>query len=758
MRPSRLACLAALVPSFGMACGGASSAPPDAPPPKAATPGAAPPAMKPAAAARPAYPPTPKKPETVEAAGTSYQDDYTWLRNGSDPAVSKWIDTENEFTTANLGTYPHLDALRARFQSLTRRSKPTLISIKSTPAGFFALRRAPSAPQPAIVLVGSLEKPDAARVVVDPAVVDPSGQTSIDWFTVSLDGKRVAVSLSKNGSEDGSLSVFDAVTGKLVDGPIPRVQYATGGGSAAFSGDGKTIFYSRYPAPGERPAAAAHSYQQLYRHTLGTSLDHDERVALGELPAIAEIKLARPTENGTIVAQVNIGDGGEHIWYVGQASAKGYTWTHFADAADSVADVDTTRDSLFVLSRKGDARGAVLRVPLRTPRLADGKVIVAPSERELTDVSVAGDALVVFDIARAATRARAFDLSGKLRGDVHLPERSSVTPSTAAKDGSLYVSVISYTAPLSIQRLDTKALDLRKTPVFAEAPVNFDDIEILDETATSRDGTRIPITVLQVRGTPRSANTPVLLTGYGGFASASTPIFDPRKRVWLDHGGILAVAHIRGGNDNGEAWHLAGKLGRKQNVFDDFIACADHLVTAGYTSRRKLAITGRSNGGLLMGAVLAQRPDIARAAIIGVPIVDMAQYENWPNGLFNAAEYGSIRDPEIGPKLLAYSPYQNVKPAAYPSILLISGVTDGRVNPADARTFTAKLQATSTSDSPVLLRTWMDSGHGMGTNVFKRAEEDAQTYAFLFRELDVEYRAANASSDTPPAPKAGDKN
>jgi len=719
------------------ACGGSPPPPADTPPPTAKE--SAPSSAAAPAKVRPAYPPTAKKPETIEAGGSSFQDDYAWLRDSADPTVTKWVDAQNDFTTANLRDYPHLDALRARFTSLTKRSKPTFTEIQGTTNGYFAMRRAPTAPQPAIVHIPSLEKPEASRVVIDPAVLDPSGQTSIDWFTVSRDGKRIAVALSKNGSEDGSLSIFDTA-GKLVDGPIPRVQYPTAGGSAAFSGDGKAIFVTRFPAPGERPAGELHRYQQLYRHVLGTPIERDEKVPLTGLTDIAELDLYQASENGTIVCRVGIGDGGDFRWFVGTPSAKGYTWNLLADVADAVAHVETSRDALFVLSRKGDTRGAVLRVPARAPRLDGAKVVVPASDRELTKLSVTGDTLVVFDIAHASIRGRVFDLGGKLRGDARFPERANVAAAAEA-NGSLYLNVISYTAPLSVQRLDAKTLELKKTPIFSEAPVNFDDVEVVDEVATSRDGTRVPITVLQVRGTKKSPDTPLRLTAYGGFGLGQLPKFDPRSRVWFDHGGVIAIAHIRGGNENGEAWHAGGKLDRKQNCFDDFIASADHLVSAGYTSRRKLAIAGGSNGGLLMGAVLAQRPDIARTALIAVPIMDMARYESWPNGHFNVTEYGSMSDPAIAPKLLAYSPYQNVKPAAYPSVLLLSGVTDGRVNPADARTFAAKLQAISTSDSPVLLRTWMDSGHGLGTNVFKRAEEDAQVFAFLFRELGVEYRA-----------------
>ncbi|WP_394823421.1 prolyl oligopeptidase family serine peptidase [Pendulispora albinea] len=749
MRAHRLAF--ALV-SLVAGCGGAPSEPSATPAP---APAAAPPprADSTPAPSRLAYPPTAKRPETFDMVGMSFRDEYGWLRNPADPEVTKWIDAQNDFTTANLRGFAHLDELRARFQELTRSTKPALQEIRSSRLGFFGLRRAPTAPQPALVLVDALEKPDAGRVVLDPAVLDPSGQTAIDWYAVSADGKRVAVSLSTSGSEVGSLSIFDTATGKRIDGPIPRVQYPTGGGSAAFSGDGRSIFYTRYPAAGERPEADMQLYQELYRHTIGAPIERDERVALASrrdpgrpeaaapLPDIAEIELGHPAKDGTIVARVRIGDGGDCLWLVGQPSAKGYAWSRFAEEADAVGEVKASSDALYVLSRKGDLRGAILRVPLRSGRLADAKVVVPPSDRELTDMAVAGDALVVFDILRGSSRARAFDRSGKLRGEVRLPARATVNAATATEAGALYVMVESFTEPLSIQRLDARTLDLHKTPIFGESPARFDDVEISDEVATSRDGTRVPITILAPRGVSRSATTPLLLTGYGGYGVSSSPRLDARRRVWFDQGGVLAVAHIRGGGDNGEAWHVGGKLGRKQNVFDDFIACAERLVAAGYTSTSKLAITGRSNGGLLMGAVLAQRPNLVRAVVAGVPIIDMVRTETWPNGRFNMTEYGSLRDPEVRPKLLAYSPYQNLKPAAYPAVLLLSGATDGRVDPADARAFAAKLQDLTTSSAPVLLRTWMDAGHGMGTNVFKRAEEDAQTYAFLFHELGVTYRS-----------------
>ncbi|HWL88103.1 MAG TPA: prolyl oligopeptidase family serine peptidase [Polyangiaceae bacterium] len=710
-----------------------------APPPPAA-----PPALT---TARPAYPPTPKHPEKYTVAGVSYEDDYAWLRDEENPAVDPWLDAQNELTNSVIGAYPNLDDLRKRFADITRQSKPTLESIQSTRAGVFGMRRAPSAPQPAVVRVASLDDAQEPRVLFDPSKFDATGQTAIDWYAASPDGSRIAVSLSKDGSEEGSLSVIDTATGKVVDGPISRVQYGTGGGSAAFSGDGKTVFYTRYPAPKERPEADIHFYQQLYRHTLGATVERDERVALPlpELPDIAEIELAPASRDGTLVVRVDVGDGGDHIWFVGRTAHKGTAWSRFAEPADGVAEVVASRDALYVLSRKGDLRGSVLRVPSRTPRLAKGKTLVPASDRELTHISVAGDALLAFDIVRGSSRARAFDTSGKLRGDLHLPARATVLPTATTETGAAWVSVETFTEPKAIQRVDTRTLDLHKTPYFLESPARFDDLEVTDEVATSRDGTKVPITVLALRGAPRSATTPLLLTGYGAHGMGSTPTFAARRRVWLDQGGVLAIAHVRGGNENGEAWHLAGKRENKQNVFDDFIAAAERLIAQGYTSAPKLAINGWSSGGLLMGAVVTQRPDLFRAAIIGVPLLDLVRFGTWPNGRFNATEVGSMSDPAVAPKLLAYSPYQNAKPAAYPSILIFSGLTDPRVNSADARIFAAKLQNLSTSDAPVLLRSWAFAGH-VGMNVFKYSEQEAQMLAFIMRELDVPYQKRRISS------------
>jgi prolyl oligopeptidase len=282
---------------------------------------------------------------------------------------------------------------------------------------------------------------------------------------------------------------------------------------------------------------------------------------------------------------------------------------------------------------------------------------------------------------------------------------------------------------------------IAKTALSADFPISLRDATVSREWAVSKDGTRVPLTVIAPRGARRDGTSPALLTGYGGYGMSQTPYFDPGLRVWLDHGGVFAVANLRGGGELGEAWHEAGRLLRKQNVFDDFVACAEHLVKAGYTSPRRLAIEGGSNGGLLMGAALTQRPDLFAAVVSHVGIYDMLRVELSPNGAFNVPEFGSVKDPDQFRALLAYSPYHHVKDGtAYPPVLLPSGANDPRVDPMHSRKMAARLQAATGGRGLVLLRASASSGHGIGTGLGERIALEADVWAFLFSQLGVTVR------------------
>jgi len=279
----------------------------------------------------------------------------------------------------------------------------------------------------------------------------------------------------------------------------------------------------------------------------------------------------------------------------------------------------------------------------------------------------------------------------------------------------------------------------QRTALALTSPVNFDDIEVLREQATSKDGTRVPVNILKKKGVPLDGNNPTILYGYGGYGISMTPGFDSTRRLWFDAGGVYAVANLRGGGEFGEEWHKAGNLTLKQNVFDDFIGAAQHLIRSGYTSPAKLAVQGGSNGGLLMGAILTQAPELLRAVVAQVGIFDMLRVELDPNGQFNVTEFGSVMDPKQFQALYAYSPYHRVRDGhPYPAVLLTTGENDGRVNPAQSRKMTARLQAATGAQHPILYRSSASAGHGIGTALKDRIAEQADVYSFLFDQLSID--------------------
>jgi prolyl oligopeptidase len=298
-----------------------------------------------------------------------------------------------------------------------------------------------------------------------------------------------------------------------------------------------------------------------------------------------------------------------------------------------------------------------------------------------------------------------------------------------------------YLEPPAWYRFEPASGQLTRTGLFLSAPVRFEDCQVVREFAVSKDGTQVPLSVIRPKGIQLDGRNPTLLTGYGGFNSSQTPGFSSLRRLWLDQGGVLAIANLRGGGEFGEEWHKAGSLTRKQNVFDDFAACARFLIDRKYTSPDRLAIQGGSNGGLLMGAALTQHPELFRAVVAHVGVFDMLLHDRHPNGAFNVPEYGTVKDPVQFQALYAYSPYQHVQSgAAYPAVLLLTGANDGRVDPANSRKMAARLQAATSAKNPVLLLISFDSGHGSGTSLSKAIEQQADVFCFLIEQLGLHYK------------------
>jgi prolyl oligopeptidase len=696
------------------------------------------------AATNPA-PPTEKKPVFNEYHGVKVEDDYQWLEKNDDPAVKAWSAAQNQHARAYLDKLPDRKLIEQRLTKLYEAASPTYSSMVARPGRLFALKFQPPKQQPMLVTLASADNLKSEKVILDPNQLDAKGTTGIDWFVPSLDGKKVAVSLSKGGSEDGDLHFYDAESAKPLADTVAHVQFPTAGGSAAWNADGSGVFYTRFPRKGERPDADLDFYQQVYFHKLGTP-DSEDTYSLGkDFPRIAEIVLHSSHDGRWTLAVVENGDGGDYAHYVRNPAGE---WKQLTKFSDGVKQAVLGRDNaLYLVSRADAPRGKILRLSLDQLDLAAAKVIVPASDAVVQQIEPAAQALYVGDLLGGPSQIRRFDLDGKNGATIKIPAISAVQEMVALDDSSLLFKDVSYIAPNAWFRLQSKSDDPVETALRSTSPVSFDDIEVVREFATSKDGTKIPLNIMFRKGTKRDGNNPTLLYAYGGYGISMTPSFDFTRRLWFDRGGIYVVANLRGGGEYGEEWHKAGNLLKKQNVFDDFIASERYLIKRGYTSQEKLAIEGGSNGGLLMGVALTQHPELPHAVVSLVGIYDSLRTELEPNGAFNVTEFGSVKDLEQFRKLYAYSPYHNVREGnKYPATLFLTGENDGRVAPYNSRKMTARLQAANAAETPVLLRTSSSSGHGHGTALSERIKQQADILAFLFDQLGMKQETATTAS------------
>jgi len=683
---------------------------------------------------------TPKKPVSNDYHGTAVEDPYQWLEKDDEPDVKAWSNAQNQRTRQYLDGLPDRASIEKQLTEWYAKTSPSYFSLVSRPGILFAMKFQPPKQQPLLVTLTSADDLKSEKVVLDPNVLDTKGTTAIDWFVPSLDGKHVAISLSKGGSEDGTLHFYETASGKALPDTIAHVQYPTAGGSAAWNNDGTGIYYTRFPRKGERPETDLNFYQQIYFHKLGTP-DTDDTYSIGkDFPRIAEIALQTSRDGRYILATVANGDGGDFAHYLlgPDGSALG-GWKQITQFSDQIKVARLGRDNaLYLLSRARAPRGKILRLPLDTPELKNAVGIVPAGEAVIEQMVPTVDALFVGDLLGGPSQIRRFGLDGKGEAIIPVPKISDVQEMLALEDNSLLFRDVSYTQPAAWFHCAQGKTEPVETALRSTSPVSFADIEVMREFATSTDGSRIPLNIIFRKGMKRDGQNPTLLYGYGGYGISMSPNFDFTRRLWFDRGGVYVVANIRGGGEFGEEWHKAGNLTKKQTVFDDFAAAAEYLIKEKYTRPEKLAIQGGSNGGLLMGAMITQHPNLVRAVVSAVGIYDMLRVELAPNGAFNVTEFGTVKNPEQFKALYAYSPYHHVvDETKYPSILMMTGANDGRVAPYHSRKMTARLEEANKSDNPILLRTSSSAGHGIGTALSERIKQLADIYAFLFAQLEM---------------------
>ncbi len=720
--------------------------------------------------------PTPVPPATIDPLvrpvidtyhGVAVSDNYRWLETptGESLEVKAFVDAQNSQARAFLDQLPERAKVKDRLAEILGAATVGYSALEHVAGVTYALKLEPPKAQRMLVQL-NLADPEPhftkadfkERVVVDPNALDASGGTSIDWFHVSPNGKYVAISLSKGGSETGDVHIFETSSGKPAFEVIPGVNAGTAGGDLHWLPDSLGFYYSRYPRGDERPADDKLFYVQLYRHMLGQPTEQDTYELGKDFVRIAEVFID-VAPNGDALCTVQKGDGGEFELYLQRGGYKlAGPWRKIAAYEDEVVQgFFGPRDDLYLVSRKDAPRGKLLmakRKDFREQRsvasgeqqfeLAKAKVIVPEGEATLVTDIWYDNVLVVTEHTIYATyqlggpsMIRAFDLDGKPAK--YTPEQPPVSAVgelvPVGKD--LLFSVTSFLAPTTWYRYTPKQNPV-KLWFSARSPVDLvgAGVKVVREMATSKDGTQVPVNILLPKGATKGTPIPFVVTGYGGYGVNIEPAFQSLRSVFLDAGIGLAVMNLRGGGEFGETWHEQGMLTKKQNVFDDFIGGVEHLVTQGYAKAGRIGIIGGSNGGLLMGAVMTQRPELFAAVASYVGIYDMLRVETEPNGAFNVPEFGTVTDVDQFRALYGYSPYHHVKFGVdYPPSIFLLGDNDVRVAPWHSRKMLARLQAAAMGQGTHLMVTSFDSGHGIGSSVQQVVDQNADGFGFLMHYL-----------------------
>jgi prolyl oligopeptidase len=678
---------------------------------------------------RPDYPPAPLSDTTDLLHGEPIADPYRWLEDGESPETRAWTERQNALTETYLAAVPGRETIRRRLDDLLAIGA---LGVPEPVTGrYFYLRRDGRQNQPVLYLRHGVHGAD--RVVLDPNALDAAGTTALDWYYPSDDGRLLAHGLSADGSEQSVLQVLDVDRGELLPDRIPGTRAA----DLAWLPDGSGFYYTRYPGAGRVPEGEEHYHRSIYFHALGTDPDHDPLVFKPEQKEHWPGVSISPDGHWLLIGVARTFD--QTDLYLVDRVAGGPPAVVARDLPASF-DGEVAHGRLFLRTNLDAPTYRLYLVDPARPARDGWREIVPPDpDAVLETVVVAGGTLALGYLRNACSRLRLTDLEGGRSREVTLPALGSLFGTGAEWDGhELFYGFSSYAIPPSVYRMD---LDGGTTELWrrVEADVDPERFEVAQVRVRSRDGTPVTMFLVHRRDLVRDGRAPVYLTGYGGFNISMTPAFSRSLLLWLEQGGVVAVPNLRGGGEYGEGWHQEGMLGRKQNSFDDFIAAAEWLIAEGYTRPERLAAAGGSNGGLLMGAVLTQRPDLFRAVVIQVPLLDMLRYHRFLIARLWIPEYGSADDPEQFRWLRAYSPYHHVRDGErYPAVLLATAESDSRVDPLHARKMTARLQAATGSDHPVLLRLESRAGHGAGKPLSKVLDELADTWTFVFSQLGVE--------------------
>ncbi len=703
------------------------------------------PAAAPAPARQPAKfpaPPVAARADSDVLHGVTVADPFRWLEQQDSPEVQAALRAQSDFTRGVLERIPGRKELLDRITALSQ-SGAVVSDVKIAAGRVFYLKLSPGDSTPKLMTRDGMA--GAEKALLDPQRAGDGAQAfAINWYQPSPDARHVAYGMSAGGGEDATLYVAETSTGRDLGIKLPRARFNS---HLAWSQDGTIFYYARYP---EGVAEAVKRYDdiRIYRHVLGRGAEADEIVfgrgvggALG-LPVQIYPRLLVPIESKFAYAIATEGVKRELFVYQTLVRSLGEgkpQWHKIVDPADGITQFEAWSDDLYALTHKGAPRFKVLHATASKPEFALAKVIVPEDHGVWRSFVVAQDGLYLSEMLGGLDRLWRVNFSRWRLGEkktefLKLPFDVVISEMVAdPRRPGVILRLQSWAEPPAIVSLDARTGNLANTGWQPKSPVDFSEIDEVRLDATSFDGTVVPVSLVYRKSTLLSGDNPTILTGYGSYGISVTPNFDATRLAWLERGGILAFAHIRGGGEYGEAWHKGGQKANKVNTTMDFIAAAEFLIKYGFTSPRRLAIQGGSAGGIPLGGALTLRPDLFAAAIGRVGVFDMVRMETTANGPPNIPEFGSTATAEGFKALLAMSSYHQVKDgAAYPGVLLTTGANDPRVDPWQAAKMAARLQAASASGKPVLLRVDYAAGHGPGSTRQSRIEELADIYSFLF--------------------------
>jgi prolyl oligopeptidase len=674
------------------------------------------------------YPATRQADVVEDFFGTEVADPYRWLENVDDPEVRAWVDEQNRLTRSHLDRLPGRDAMKSRLTELLDYPRHGLPVKK----GDWVFASKNDGLQNQSVLYKRRGPHGTPEVLLDPNALSPDGTIALGATGYSADGALLAYGLSQSGSDWQVIRVRDVATAADRPDKLERVRFT----SIAWAPDASGFYYCRYAENEEH-------FQKLYFHRLGEPQGRDRLVY--ERPEDKDLGFTAATSHDGrwLVVQVWKGTASQNEIFVQRLDGTGALQGLFTGFTADFDFVEAAGGRLYFETDQAAPRRRIVAVDMDAP----GRVPVEVVPQHATDVvgmsRIVNGHLAVASMHNAHHRLRLYTLDGRLRQEVELPALGSISGlSGHPDDPDCFAGFSSFLFPTQSYRLDFAA---GKLVLYQKAEMRFDPEPYVTRQVfyESKDGTKIPMFLVHRRGIGLDGDNPVWLYGYGGFNISRTPGFSTSRLYWLEQGGIYAAPSLRGGGEFGEDWHRAGMLDKKQNVFDDFIAAAEWLIEHGYTRPGRLAIEGRSNGGLLTAACAVQRPELFGAAVVGVPVIDMLRYHLFTIGSYWMPEYGDPRDPEHFKFLIAYSPLHNVVPGkGYPAMLITTADTDTRVHPSHAKKFAATVQACNVSEQPILLRVETKAGHGAGKPTAKQIEESADQYGFVMDRLGMSIAAA----------------